>query len=1048
MAAWSRSCGPAPDATAPSRAPVVTRVPVSVWVSLRRVVLGALLSLAGAAASWAQSLPPHLDPLAQQGLLTPLGHLRLTATGDAVTPLANGDVLFYGNPLNEKALRRRPRLMPEDQVDTQWLWLGAERRWRRLPSPPGCQGYARGARATTLADGGVLLSGGVCDPVQLVGEPTPPPYRALQRWDAANRRWLAVPALAQGRLLHSAARLADGSVLMAGGIADPVLEPGAPPRLTVERWRADDNSLQSLAPLPSPRLLAAAVPLADGGLLLIGGEDEQGQPVAAVSRWQPDGGAGRWQALAPLQAARSRFGVARLPDGRVVVAGGRGVAGVLSSVEIYDPSSDSWTPGPTLPQQQLDATLQLLQDGSLLLAADASSPADVAPSTWVWQLDAKLSRWQPAGQRSVNTARLDDRMAGAAPVAQGLPDGRVRWFLRGHAWLWQPGGPPLDENGHPVFWTRAVTGLRLPNGHVLVAGTQTNPLAGRVADDAPPTRFWMWDPSTRRWSSAGELGAVPVGALLPIGRERVMHLSLQSGGRAQAHCATLPLEASTRWKPCGSVELAFDGRVGGLSAVGVLESGPLKGSAAWLPDAGELLVYRPAEQDFLRLPVQQLTEGQLYGAPFIQTRPLAVARHAGEDFDIGPLIGRLMEVQETGRAYDVVSGGVVIGSGGGQPSPRVHWDADKQRWTYRLLSGTAMGRFGFMLPDGCVMSVDRPTLFHPEGSAVQDLPDVLAGLSQRHAVPLTNGQVLVLGIPDDGGLGGGFQLRQASCDGWTPQNDDALRLTEALERDYVRPQDKPPELAKPLPLPEPSRPPARPGLMDRALPLVKPLIATVAIVGAALLLMAWLRRRSAQAAHRDMGGGVKAPATGWRRRLGLRITLPMRVVLYGGLAYLLLSHVLALRHLDDQNEKEACLSDAVRCVDARTGRIASVPRLAAMRNSTPPELPCRFIGSWQTVQRGSVWKITLDDQGRAMLDTPVAATLPATSGKSSYWMVQSGHFVWRHPQGVGGELDINRILGEDERGFVLEEMDGRHTRFDRLDAHPSTRCDRDRPTTP
>ena len=78
----------------------------------------------------------------------------------------------------------------------------------------------------------------------------------------------------------------------------------------------------------------------------------------------------------------------------------------------------------------------------------------------------------------------------------------------------------------------------------------------------------------------------------------------------------------------------------------------------------------------------------------------------------------------------------------------------------------------------------------------------------------------------------------------------------------------------------------------------------------------------------------------------------------------------------------------------------------------------------------------------------LAATLPATSGKSSYWMVQSGHFVWRHPQGVGGELDINRILGEDERGFVLEEMDGRHTRFDRLDAHPSTRCDRDRPTTP
>lgn len=1050
MAGWSRAStpAPAPDATAPSRAPVVTRVPVSVWVSLWRAVLAALASCGLMGVAGAQSLPVHLDPLAQQGLLTPLGHLRTSATGAVVAPLANGDVLFFGNPLSEEALRRRPRLTEADQSDAQWLWLGAERRWRHLPPPPGCRGYARGAVATALGDGGVLLSGGVCDPVQLVGEPTPPPYRALQRWDAAHRRWLDAPSLAQGRLLHSAARLADGSVLVAGGIADPVLDPGAPARLSVERWRPDANSVQALAPLPSPRLLAAAVPLADGGLLLIGGEDEQGQVLNAVTRWQPDGAAGRWQALAPLKAARSRFGVARLPDGRVIVAGGRGASGVLSSTEIYDPATDTWTPGPSLPQEQLDATLQPLPDGSLLLAADASAPADVAPGTWTWQLDAGLSRWQPAGQRRVNPAKLGDRMAGSAPVAQLLPEGRVRWFLRGAAWLWQPGGPPLDENGQPVVWNQAVTGLRLPTGQVLVAGSRTNPLAGRAADDAPLTRFWVWDTSTRRWSAAGDLGAVPVGALLPLGRERVLHLSLKSAGGAQAHCATLPLDAATRWKPCGSVDLAFDGRVGGLSAVGVLESGPLKGSAAWLPSAGELLVYRAAEQDFLRLPVQQLTEGQLYGAPFIQTRPLAVARHAGEDFDIGPLIGRLMEVQETGRPYNVVSGGQIIGSGGGQPSPRVHWDAEKQRWTYRLLSGSAMGRFGFLLPDGCVMSVDRPTLFHPDGSAVQELPDVLAGTTRRHAVPLTNGLVLVLGVPDDGGLGGGFQLRQAGCEGWTPQTDDALRLTEALERDYVRPEEKPPEAARPLPLPEGAPQAARPGLLDRALPLVKPLIASVAVVVAGLLLLAWLRRRGARAARRTAAPASPAPATGWRRRLDWRITLPMRVLLYGGLAYLLLSHFIALRQLGDQNEKDACLSDAARCVDARTGRIASVPRLAALRNSTPPELPCRFIGSWQTVQRGSVWKITLDDRGRAMLDTPVAATLPATSGKSSYWMVQSGHFVWRHPQGVGGELDINRILGEDERGFVLEEMDGRHTRFDRLDAHPSTRCDRDRPTTP
>jgi hypothetical protein len=56
-----------------------------------------------------------------------------------------------------------------------------------------------------------------------------------------------------------------------------------------------------------------------------------------------------------------------------------------------------------------------------------------------------------------------------------------------------------------------------------------------------------------------------------------------------------------------------------------------------------------------------------------------------------------------------------------------------------------------------------------------------------------------------------------------------------------------------------------------------------------------------------------------------------------------------------------------------------------------------------------------------------------------YWMVQSGHFVWRDRYSVS-ELDINRIESESDGVFVLIEGNGSRTRFERIESEPTSRC--------
>ncbi len=93
------------------------------------------------------------------------------------------------------------------------------------------------------------------------------------------------------------------------------------------------GSAPATAALPSHHRIAAH-PILE--------ESTQVFPIAAVSE------DGYWTQRASMMTARNNPGMVGA-NGKIYVFGGANVSGALDSVEIYDPPTDTWVPGPSMP---------------------------------------------------------------------------------------------------------------------------------------------------------------------------------------------------------------------------------------------------------------------------------------------------------------------------------------------------------------------------------------------------------------------------------------------------------------------------------------------------------------------------------------------------------------------------------------------------------------------------------------------------------------------------------------------------------------------------
>ncbi|QRK08304.1 VCBS repeat-containing protein [Archangium violaceum] len=247
--------------------------------------------------------------------------------------------------------------------------------------------------AALLQDGRVLVAGGFNTTSEL--------------YDAATGTWTRTGDTLATHHYHTMTRLLDGRVLIAGGGQCPLTLATAELYYpSFGRWRATGS-------LVVFRTHHTATLLPNGKVLITGGEDTSGVALSSIELYDPE--SGTFSLAGNMGTARRDHTATLLPDGKVLVAGGgNDASATLNSAELYDPESGTWTPVGSMGTARRFHTMSLLANGKVLVAGGGSW--DVASSTSAELYDPATKSWKATG--SMSTPRRYH-------TATLLPNGRV-----------------------------------------------------------------------------------------------------------------------------------------------------------------------------------------------------------------------------------------------------------------------------------------------------------------------------------------------------------------------------------------------------------------------------------------------------------------------------------------------------------------------------------------------------------------------------------------------------------------------------------------------
>lgn len=190
-----------------------------------------------------------------------------------------------------------------------------------------------------LANGGAVLAGGS----QQYNIPDNG-LSSCEKYDLVAGTWSPTGSLPWVRYYMAGAPLLDGRYLVAGGIyvdhsfSTIITSTAAVYNPSTELWTSTANNLTAA------RWQHAAVTLLDGRVLVIGGVSTSGTRLSSCNLYNPT--TNTWSATGSLNDSRNRHAACLLSDGRVLMTGGMGGiegGGTSLRTEIYDPTTELWT---------------------------------------------------------------------------------------------------------------------------------------------------------------------------------------------------------------------------------------------------------------------------------------------------------------------------------------------------------------------------------------------------------------------------------------------------------------------------------------------------------------------------------------------------------------------------------------------------------------------------------------------------------------------------------------------------------------------------------
>ncbi len=286
---------------------------------------------------------------------------------------------------------------------------------------PGRLAGARiGHTATRLPDGRVLLAGGWSGSSPTAG---------TEIYDPASRTTRPSSSLGAARGGHTATPLPDGTILFAGGMSGG---DGQALLDLAEVYDPKTGTFRSVGRLLAPRSGHVAVVLRDGRVLLAGGDGPGGEVLASAEVYVPE--VGRFAEVSAMTVPRHKHAAAPLPDGRVLVVGGsddRDFQGRYASAELFDPERGEFTRLPDMGSRRfkLADAVVALPGGQVFVGGGGPAAELFDPAAGVFrQVDGSLdSVWSFAA-----AALLAD---GSVLVTGGYDD-RIR--LTAGMWRYQP----------------------------------------------------------------------------------------------------------------------------------------------------------------------------------------------------------------------------------------------------------------------------------------------------------------------------------------------------------------------------------------------------------------------------------------------------------------------------------------------------------------------------------------------------------------------------------------------------------------------------------
>ncbi len=302
----------------------------------------------------------------------------------------------------------------------------------------------------------------------------------------------------------------------------------------------------------------------DGKVLVMGGRVYAGISTSAsrtAQLYNPT--TGLWNATGiPIQA-RMNHSAVLLPNGKVLVAGGFG-NDALASAELYNPATGTWTVTGSMATARNSHGAVLLTNGKVLVVGGTSGAVNLAsaelydPATGVWAPAGALTHARVA---HTTTLLTDGKVlaASGASTAEG----------RGTTELYDPVTSAWTVSGS-LFYPRAShTATLLADGRVLLAG-------GGRADLGHAAEVEFYDPATGLCSAAPAM-ATPRSfhsATLMSNGKVLIAGGTNTGGNTAA--AELYDPATNLWSPTGSLHTARRAQSATLLANGnILAAGGL-----------------------------------------------------------------------------------------------------------------------------------------------------------------------------------------------------------------------------------------------------------------------------------------------------------------------------------------------------------------------------------------------------------------------------------------------------------------------------------------